>query len=271
MAETNQSSTYQLEDLLAVMAQLRDPDSGCPWDIQQTFQSIVPSTLEECYELAAAIEQEDYLHVREELGDVLFQVVFYAQLGKEASYFDFADVVNGLTEKLIRRHPHVFPVEGEEDVKAFTEEEVKANWEAIKQRERTDKQQHRLLDDIPVHLPALTRAQKLQKRASSVGFDWPELSGALAKIQEELGEFEEAVEQGSAEDMSEELGDLLFSCVNAARHLGLDAETVLRTANRKFEKRFDQVESSLQSQGVPLSEASQTQMEAAWEQAKEGA
>lgn len=262
-----QVKNLPIQDLLEVMASLRDPDSGCPWDLKQTFETIAPSTLEECYELVAAIEHEDFDHVREELGDVLFQVVFYAQMAKEAGKFEFDDVVASLVEKLIRRHPHVFPVEGE-PLAANTEEAINASWEEIKKQERASRQQHNILDDIPLQLPSLSRAQKLQKRASGVGFDWESFSGVLEKLREELVEFEEATEQGYREQAAEELGDLMFCCVNAARHLGLDAEAVLRVANQKFERRFNAVEQLLRGRGLSAEQASIEQMDAAWDEVK---
>ena len=203
---------YDIDDLIRVMERLRDPETGCPWDIKQDFKSIVPSTLEECYELAHAIEQEDFHHVGEELGDVLFQVIFYAQLGREQGLFSFAEIVNTLVEKLVRRHPHVFAggeieavVEGSTSV-----EEVNANWEAIKSAERGAREQHGVLDDVPVALPALPRAQKLQKRAAGVGFDWPDATPVLAKLDEELQELREALVAGNPSAIREEMGDLLF-------------------------------------------------------------
>ncbi len=257
----------KLAELLDIMAQLRDPISGCPWDLKQTFETVVPSTLEECYELAAAIEDGDFDHIREELGDVLFQVVFYAQLAKEAGQFEFSDVVTALIEKLIRRHPHVFPVDGGQ-ITANTEEEIKANWESTKKQERASRQQHSVLADIPLHLPALSRSQKLQKRVSGVGFDWHDLAGTINKLHEELAELELAVANGNEQQCAEELGDLLFSCVNSARHMGLDAESVLRAANQKFERRFNSVELLLQKQGLSLEQASLIEMDEAWDVVK---
>lgn len=257
----------QVTQLLEVMAQLRDPDNGCPWDLKQTFETIVPSTLEECYELAAAIEQGDFDHIREELGDVLFQVVFYAQLASEAGEFGFSDVVTTLVDKLIRRHPHVFPANGGR-VTAKTEDQIKASWEEIKKQERASRQQHSVLADIPLHLPALSRAQKLQKRASGVGFDWHDLGGTIKKLHEELAELESAVADGNELECAEELGDLLFSCVNSARHIGLDAESLLRAANQKFERRFNGVEQLLHKEGLSLEGASLMQMDEAWDEVK---
>ena len=188
MSNGKRTDQYSMDDLLRVMQRLRDPDHGCPWDLKQDFRTIVPSTLEECYELAHAIEQEDFHHVGEELGDVLFQVVFYAQLGAEQGLFDFQQVVDTLVEKLVRRHPHVF-ADGEiEGVKSgsVSVDEVNVSWEAIKQQERSAREQHGVLADVPVALPALPRAQKLQKRAAGVGFDWHEVDAVLQKLDEEL-------------------------------------------------------------------------------------
>lgn len=264
------SPEYTIEDLLRIMQRLRDPSDGCPWDIVQTFQSIVPSTLEECYELAHAIESEDYAHVAEELGDVLFQVVFYAQLGVEKGLFSFEQVVSVLSAKLLRRHPHVF-AEGEIEgrVSQSTDvEEVKRSWESIKQGERRQKSLHGILDDVPRALPALPRAQKIQKRAATVNFDWPDYEGARAKIQEELLELDEAVRSQSVESIEDEMGDLLFSCVNASRHLGLDAEASLRRATTKFERRFEQMARMAELDSLSLDQLSSAELDSLWRRAK---
>ncbi len=260
---------YSVADLLRVMQRLRDPEHGCPWDLAQDFHSIVPSTLEEAYELAAAIEAADFPHVEDELGDLLFQVVFYARLGQEREQFDFDSVVNNLVGKLLRRHPHVFAggeIEGVvED--ASTIPEVKQSWERIKQAERAGRRLDGALADVPLNLPALSRAQKLQKRAATVGFDWPELEGVLAKVREELQEVEEARQQGR-ERLEAEIGDLLFSCVNLARHAGMDAEAALRRASTRFEDRFSDMERQLRESGTSVSEADAAALDAAWESAK---
>jgi len=261
---------YSLANLLRVMERLRDPQGGCPWDLRQDFNSLVPSTLEECYELAQAIENGDYPHVAEELGDVLFQVIFYAQLGSEQNLFNFEDVVSTLAEKLLRRHPHVFgggKIEGRVDGKT-TVDDVKQSWEAIKAEEREGKSQGGILDDVPLALPALPRAQKIQKRAASVNFDWPDSAGALLKIEEELLELKEAVVSQSPEAIEEELGDLLFSCVNASRHLKVDAEASLRRATRKFESRFQQMVNIAELSGQSLGELSTSELEVLWRQVK---
>lgn len=252
---------YDIDDLLQVMASLRNPETGCPWDIKQTFRSIVPSTVEEVYELVDAIEREDWDHIAEELGDVMFQVVFYAQMGQEQGRFDFAKIVHVLTEKLIRRHPHVFS----HDKEQITEEEVKRNWEAIKRQERDSKQQPRMLADIPMALPALTRAQKLTKRAATVGFDWPHISQVFEQLKSEVLELEEALSAGDKAHSAEELGDLLFCAANLARHLKVDAEQCLRDGNAKFERRFAYIEDNTDGD---LAESSLEAMDSLWHEAK---
>lgn len=261
---------YSLAELLRVMERLRDPRGGCPWDLRQDFNSLVPSTLEECYELAQAIENEDFTHVAEELGDVLFQVIFYAQLGSEQDLFNFDDVVSTLAGKLLRRHPHVFEggeIEGRVDGET-TVDEVKQSWEAIKAEEREAKFQGGILDDVPLALPALPRAQKIQKRAASVNFDWSDSAGALLKIEEELGELKEAIARQSPEAIEEELGDLLFSCVNVSRHLKVDAEASLRRATGKFESRFQQMVDIAELSGKSLGDLNAGELEALWLKAK---
>jgi ATP diphosphatase len=261
---------YRLSDLLRVMARLRDPETGCPWDIRQDFHSIVPSTLEECYELAQAIEHEDFPHVAEEIGDVLFQVIFYAQLGSERDLFSFDTIVDILVDKLVRRHPHVFA--GGEIEGVVTErssvDSVKASWEAIKRGERSAKSQGGVLADVPVALPALPRAQKLQKRAAQVNFDWSDASAVLAKLEEEIAELREAMAAGSEAGIEEEMGDILFSSVNLSRHLGLDAEASLRRASGKFEQRFLVMEARAASAGAALQTLSAAELDLLWEAAK---
>ncbi|WP_250462900.1 nucleoside triphosphate pyrophosphohydrolase [Microbulbifer litoralis] len=268
-----QDKQYTIEDLLHLMARLRNPDGGCPWDLKQDFSTIVPSTIEEAYEVAEAIETEDFEHLHEELGDLLFQVIFYAQLGREEGHFDFARIVDTLVRKLVRRHPHVFPsggLYGDNSGGAIDEARVKQNWEAIKAGERGAKGESGTLDGVAPGLPGLTRAVKLQKRASRVGFDWPDISGVLDKIEEELAELREAVAAGDREHAAGELGDLLFSCANAARHLEVDPETVLRGCNRKFERRFGVVEAELGKTGRSPEDAGLDEMDRLWERAKEG-
>ena len=261
---------YQLADLLRVMARLRDPETGCPWDLRQDFHSIVPSTLEECYELAQAIEHEDFPHVAEELGDVLFQVIFYAQLGREQNLFSFDTIVDVLVTKLLRRHPHVFAGGGGEGIVADrgSIDSVRASWEAIKQDERRAKSQGGALADVPAALPALPRAQKLQKRAGQVGFDWPDTRSVLLKLEEEIAELREALDACDAGGVEEEMGDILFSCVNLSRHLGLDAETSLRRASAKFERRFLAMEARAQASGEALQDLSAEELDALWQAAK---
>ena len=261
---------YTLADLLQVMARLRNPEGGCPWDLAQDFRSIVPSTLEECYELIQAIEDEDFAHVGEELGDLLFQVVFYAQLGAEQGLFDFGDIVHTLVSKLVRRHPHVF-ADGNLAQAAETEisgDEVKRQWEAIKRQERLEKSKAGRLDDVPLALPALSRAQKLQKRAAGFGFDWPGADAALGKISEELAELSAALAGGKDDEVSEEMGDLLFSCVNVSRKLGLDSEALLRRASSKFERRVRAMERFAAEQGDVLEDLNDSELDRLWNRAK---
>ena len=262
---------YSLADLLRVMQRLRDPETGCPWDLRQDFQSIVSSTLEECYELAQAIEDEDFDHIAEELGDVLFQVVFYAQLAKEKEAFSFDNIVQTLVEKLIRRHPHVFAQGSIEGIVSNRRsvEFVRRNWEEIKQRERNDKNQPGALADVPRALPALPRAQKVQKRAAQVNFDWTDANAVLDKVQEELNELREAMENQHTAGISDEMGDVFFSCVNLARHLGLDAEQTLRRSTAKFERRFQNMEGRVADEGAVFSAMSEKQRDRLWRLAKD--
>lgn len=271
MAE--QKSRSAMEELLLLMARLRHPETGCPWDIKQSYESIAPSTIEEAYEVVDAIESKDYEHLKEELGDLLFQVVFYAQLGKEDGLFDFEDIARGIRDKLIRRHPHVFPsgdLHGDTDTgRIVNEADVKKQWEAIKQEERSKKGQHGVLADVPAALPAMQRAHKLQQRAAGVGFDWPDIAAVLDKVQEELGELREAIDSGVREEVEAELGDLLFSIVNVARHLRVDAETALRGCNRRFVERFNYIEDRLQSQNRSPQDADSDELNRLWEEAKQ--
>ncbi|MFC3913188.1 nucleoside triphosphate pyrophosphohydrolase [Pseudaeromonas sharmana] len=259
---------YSLPDLLALMQQLRDPQRGCPWDRKQTFASIVPYTLEEAYEVADSIEREDWQALKGELGDLLFQVVFYCQMAQEKAWFNFDDVVDTVSEKLVRRHPHVFAEAKFADTAA-----VNANWEAEKSRERQQKDAlaTSVLDDIPLALPALTRANKIQKRCAGVGFDWPELQPVLDKVLEEVDEVMHEVNQPVRDEqkVAEELGDLLFATVNLVRHLKKEPEQVLRDANSKFERRFRAVEQDLLRMGLSVQQASLEQMESAWQRVKD--
>lgn len=266
---------YELPDLLHLMARLRDPQHGCPWDLQQDFRSIVPHTLEEAYEVADAIERGDFEHLPGELGDLLFQVVYYSQLAHEEGRFDFAQVVDAITRKLVRRHPHVFPdgdLYGALDTPRLDEAAIKERWEEIKAEERAEKaaapEQLSLLDDVPSTLPALSRAAKLQKRAAQVGFDWPEALPVLDKVREELDEVLEAMSENDAPAIEEELGDLLFVVVNLARHLKTDPETALRAANTKFERRFRFIEQALRDAGRPIENCGLEELDALWGEAK---
>lgn len=265
-------SRYSVTDLLRVMERLRDPQHGCPWDLAQDFETIVPSTLEECYELAQAIEQQDFPHVAEELGDVLFQVVFYSQLGRERSLFSFDSVVHTLVEKLVRRHPHVFgggEIEGVVPPAARSSlEDIRESWESIKQEEREAKEKSGILADVPAALPALPRAQKLQKRAARVNFDWHDATHVLDKLDEEIGELRQAMASGDSEAEEQELGDILFTCVNLARHMGIDAETCLRHSSSKFEGRFACMERLAAQEGLSMESLSAAAMDDLWERAK---
>ncbi|EIB96947.1 MULTISPECIES: nucleoside triphosphate pyrophosphohydrolase [Pantoea] len=256
-----------IERLLGIMKTLRDPEHGCPWDREQTFATIAPYTLEETYEVLDAIQREDFSDLRGELGDLLFQVVFYAQMASEADRFNFEDVCHAISDKLERRHPHIFG-----EATAETSTEVLKNWEAIKSAERAEKAQHSALDDIPKALPALMRAHKIQKRCHNVGFDWTTLGPVVAKVHEEIDEVMHEAQQSvvDSEKLEEEIGDLLFATVNLSRHLGSKAETALQKANDKFERRFRAVEAIIAAQGLSMPGATLEQMEAAWQQVKAG-
>lgn len=267
---------YVLNDLLHLMARLRDPQHGCPWDLQQDYASIVPHTLEEAYEVADAIERGDFSHLQEELGDLLFQVVYYSQLAREEQRFDFSSVIDAITRKLVRRHPHVFPdgdLYGSVDIPRLNEAAIRHRWEEIKAEERAEKsaapQQLSLLDDVPRTLPSLSRAAKLQKRAAGTGFDWPSAEPVFDKIAEELDELRRAMAQQDKAAIEDELGDVLFTVVNLARHLHLDPETSLRHANGKFERRFRFIEQSVTASGQRMDDCSTEQLEALWLEAKQ--
>lgn len=258
----NSDAAADVSALLALMARLRDPDGGCPWDLQQDFRSIAPYTLEEAYEVVDAIEANDAGALRDELGDLLFQVVFHAQLASEAGWFDFPGVVGGIVEKMLRRHPHVFADAVVADADAQT-----LAWESHKRGERGA--QCSLLDGVPQALPALTRAYKLQQKAARAGFDWPDIRGVLDKVNEELAEFRAAyAHQESDQALLEESGDLLFAVVNLLRHAGIDPETALRAGNRKFERRFRHVEAACRCAGLEPASAGLDTLEEMWEQAK---
>lgn len=266
----NQEIEYGIEDLRYLMRRLRDPKSGCPWDLKQNFQSLTSHTIEEAYEVVDAIEQDDMSHLSEELGDLLFQIIFYSQLAEEQSQFSFDDIITTITQKLIRRHPHVFPEGTIESSRVSLADaeivEIKRVWEEIKRLERTDKGAGKTLDDIPLALPALNRALKLQKRAANVGFDWSDIKPVIEKINEELIELEVEIKRGDKVRMADELGDLLFSCVNLARHLKLDPETSLRGANQKFKRRFESME--LLAGKTKIEDHSADQLELLWGKVK---
>lgn len=271
MVKSSLQTSDAMQNLLDIMAQLRNPDGGCPWDLKQDFRSILPHTLEEAYEVADAIESDDRIQLRDELGDLLFQVVFYCQLAREEGSFEFADVAQTMADKLIRRHPHIFgdSVHNEEQGSAVIDaEQVLKNWESIKQNERDAKKQHSVLDDVPNALPAMQRSAKLQKRAANVGFDWSAPAPVLANIAEELEELQQAFASGDTEHTLEELGDLMFACVNMARHLKQDPEQVMRSANAKFERRFRFLEAQILVSGEQLENVSLERMGAGWNEAK---
>ena len=250
--------------LLEIMRRLRDPACGCPWDREQTFATIAPYTIEEAYEVAGAIEDEDWAHLKDELGDLLFQVAFHARMAEERGLFEFGDVVNAIVSKMIARHPHVFADQERPETAAAQT----TAWEEMKRVERAAKPPS-LLDDVPRTLPALTRAEKLQKRAGSVGFDWESAPKVVEKIAEEAGEIAEAQAAGAGpEKLEEEVGDLLFAVANLARHLKIDPEKALRTANAKFVRRFRAIEAGLAKVGKSPAEASLDEMEALWQSAK---
>lgn len=253
-----------IDRLLALMAALRDPETGCPWDRKQTFESLIPYTLEEAYEVVDAIERSAWDELSEELGDLLLQVVFYAQIAKEAGWFDFDRVVERLCAKLLRRHPHVFG-----GTSLATEAEVKQTWEEIKRSERRRKgEDGSVLAGIPAALPALLQAEEIQTRAARCGFDWPEVMPVFAKVEEELAELREACASGEFSHIQEEIGDLLFAVVNLARHLKVHPETALRESNRKFIRRFRYLEERLKEQGKNLADTPLASLDALWDEAK---
>lgn len=255
--------------LVEIMAALRSPGTGCAWDLEQTFESIVPFTIEESYEIADAVARGDMDDLKEELGDLLLQVVFQSRIAEEQGLFDFGGVVEAITQKLIRRHPHVFG-----EMRSLSPDEVKALWASIKQQEKSAKAEtsptsaEGVLSDIPVALPGLSRAVKLQAKASTVGFDWNDARSVIDKIREETGEIEAAIEAIEADAILEEIGDLLFSVANLARHAKADPEAALRVANAKFERRFRFIEQTLACEGIAPGSATLDEMEALWNKAK---
>lgn len=270
-------ASRDISRLIEIMARLRDPETGCPWDVEQDFSSIAPYTIEEAYEVADAIERDDMVDLKEELGDLLLQPVYHAQLAAEAGHFDFDDVVLGITQKLLRRHPHVF---GDEDARKA--KSAKHVWERIKAEEAAEKAAERkalgqeisaasILDNVPGVLPALTRAEKLQTKAAKVGFDWPDLQPVMDKIEEEWDELGAEIEKrdtDNAAKVAEEFGDFLFSVVNLGRHLGIDPEHALRQTNAKFVRRFQHIEETLSAEKRDIETASLDEMEAIWQSAK---
>jgi nucleoside triphosphate diphosphatase len=259
--------------LLEIMAALRTPGTGCPWDLEQDFASVAPYTIEEAYEVADAIARGDLDHLRDELGDLLLQVVFHARMAEEENAFSFGDVVEAITRKMIRRHPHVFA----DSEGRLTPSDVKGAWERIKEEEKAERTARRepteaphqsLLVGVKAGQPALARAMGLQRKASTVGFDWNDPHAVLHKIREEADEIEAALKRGDADELAEESGDLLFAVVNLARHVGADPELVLRRTNAKFERRFAYIERALESQGRSLNGASLTEMDVLWNEAK---
>jgi MazG family protein len=260
---------YTIDDLLAVIARLRDKESGCPWDVEQSFASIAPYTIEEAYEVADAISRDDLDALKEELGDLLLQVVYHAQVASEQDRFDFADVADGIARKMVRRHPHVF---GDASRDEFLAKDL---WQKIKAEEKAEHGQageSSILDDVPLALPALTRAVKLQKRAAAVGFDWGSLAPVLAKAEEEIAELKAAIAESGGKDSSkrvaEEFGDLLFVLANVARHLKVDPEAALREGNAKFVRRFRSIEDALAREGRKPEDATLEEMDALWDAAK---
>lgn len=272
MSNNNISNTDQITRLLGIMERLRDPDTGCPWDVEQTFSSIAPHTIEEAYEVADAIDSGDMDGFKDELGDLLFQVVFYAQMAKEENIFDFEDIAKTISEKMIRRHPHVF---GDGDLQINSAHQQTENWENVKESERahksdkTDKSGNKsALDGVTRALPALLRALKLQKRAARVGFDWPDAGPVFEKFDEELEEIKVEIKSGDEKALESEVGDLLFTCVNLARKLGVDSESALRHASQRFENRFRGIEHILWDDNKNVSETPLDELEELWQRVK---
>jgi len=257
-------SEAPLQRLRRIMERLRDPDGGCPWDLEQTFETVAPYTIEEAYEVDDAIRRGDMDELRNELGDLLLQVVFHSRMAEEAGLFNLNDVATAISDKMVSRHPHVFGEKSYADAEAQT-----LDWENLKAAERKAKTgSDGLLDDIPLALPGLKRAQKLQKRAATVGFDWPDAERVLEKVDEELAEVREAIDLNDADKIEDEIGDLLFVCTNLARKSKVDGEACLRRANAKFERRFRYIEDNLQAKERDIRDASLEEMEALWSEAK---
>jgi ATP diphosphatase len=269
--DDNPAAEAPLGRLLRLMATLRDPVAGCPWDVAQSFATIVPYTIEEAYEIADAVARGDLDDLRDELGDLLLQVVFHARIAEERGAFDFGGVVEAITTKLIRRHPHVFG-----DARDLAPAEVKRLWDEIKQTEKRERAERlgeaekpgSVLDGVPISMPSLTRADKLTRKAAKVGFEWPDLTGVTAKIEEELAEVREAVAAGDKDEIAGEIGDLLFTVANLARHLDVDPEAALAATNRKFERRFRAVEQALAADGRSPEQSDLAEMDRLWDDAK---
>ena len=257
-----------MDRLTAIMARLRDPVGGCPWDVEQTFASIAPYTIEEAYEVADAIERDDMDELKSELGDLLFQTVFHARMAEEQGLFAFDDVVEAMADKLVRRHPHVFPKDGQLEAAKPDGVTQKARWEDIKAAERVAKAQHGVLDDVPVCLPALARAAKLTKRAARVGFDWPSTDEVFDKLHEEVAELRVEIAAGDLDKARDEMGDLLFVVANLARKLGVEPEDALRGANAKFARRFGFIEAELAKDGRTPEQSDLAEMDGLWDAAK---
>ncbi|MFD0987200.1 nucleoside triphosphate pyrophosphohydrolase [Methyloligella solikamskensis] len=270
--ERDADGRYTLDALLAIMRRLRDPETGCPWDAKQDFSSIAPYTIEEAYEVADAIARDDCAGLKDELGDLLFQVVYHAQMADEEDAFGFGDVVDAIAAKMVRRHPHVF-----EDPALRDSFLGSGRWDEIKAQEKEEEKRANgeqgapssLLDDVPLPLPALIRAVKLQKRAAKVGFDWPDMAPVFDKAEEEFGELKEAIQSGDQAHVEEEFGDLLFVMANLSRHLKIDPEAALRGANEKFRRRFQAIEQALKDDAKPIADATLEEMDALWDAAKE--
>jgi len=264
MPDKNISAKDKVNELLTIMAQLRDGKSGCPWDLEQSFETIAPYTIEEAYEVADAIQQKNLPALKDELGDLLFQVVFHAQLAKEREAFEFIDIVEAICNKMIRRHPHVF------NDQVIVKDDLAKKWEAQKRSERKDEKQKSILDGISTNQPAMNQAYKLQKKAASVGFDWDKVGAVVDKLDEEIGELKDEIElDNNRQRIEEELGDVLFSCINLARHLDVNPEWSLRLANKRFSNRFSYIEETLKQTDINIEDCSLNTLEVLWNKAKD--